>query len=331
MNNIKLIAGSSNPDLANLISKELGIPLTKCILDKFGNTERRFQILENVRDHDVFIIQTGAYTDYTSINDYLVELLIMIDACKRSSAKSVNVIMPTYPYARSDKKDSPRVAIAGSMVAQILESLGVNRIIAMDLHAGQIAGFTKRPMDNLYAIKLHINNLRNKYFKNYSPEEINRKFILASPDNGGVKRVEAYAEKLKMDFVVLHKQRDHSQISKVVKSLLVGDPASIKDKIVILIDDMADTMGTMCSASDLLKKNGATECWAMVTHGIFSGAAFENLEKCENITKVIVTNTMPQGDNCKRSNKIEVVNTSALFAEVIKREITGESISELFN
>ncbi len=335
MNNIKLISGRSNPELANLISRQLNIPLTVCRLEDFGNTELRVEIKENIRRYHVYIIQTGygKHNANHSVNDYFMELCSLVDACKRSSVKSVNVIMPNYPYARSDKKDDGRVPINGKMVANILQSLGVDRIIAMNLHSGQIQGFADVPFDNLWDIKLHIHNFKSTFFKNMDQKEINKNYILIAPDHGAIKRIEDYARRLGMKFATMHKQRDYSQNSVVLNSMLVGDETiyeDIKGKTAIIIDDIVDSMGTMVSASNELQARGVKEIIIVATHGIFSGPAFERINGCDAIKKVIITNTISQEANRKLCPKLEIVDTSGIFAEIIKRLSLGGSISELF-
>jgi ribose-phosphate pyrophosphokinase len=335
MKNVKLIAGRSNLELANLVSRQLNIPLTECRLDDFGNSELRVEIKENIRRYHVYIIQTGCQNIHTchSINDYFMELCSLIDACKRSNVKSVNVIMPNYPYARSDKKDDGRVPINGKMVANILQGLGVDRIIAMNLHSGQIQGFADVPFDNLWDIKLHIHNFRSTFFKNMDQKQINENYILIAPDHGAIKRIEDYARRLGMKFATMHKQRDYSKNSIVLNSMLVGDETiyeDIKGKTAIIIDDIVDSMGTMVSASNELQMRGVKEIIIVATHGIFSGPAFDRINGCDAIKKIIVTNTIPQEENQKMCHKLEVVDTSSIFAEIIKRLALGGSISELF-
>lgn len=329
MNKTKIITGRSHPELAQEVAKELGLELVKCELDRFSNTETKVQIKENVRGYDIYVFQTGAFTKELSINDFYMELLSIIEACYISDAASVSVVVPCYFYARADKKIK-REPITGSMVTNILKFLKVKRIIAMDLHSGQAQGFARLPFDNLYAIKLHIANLRKTLFKNMSNEEINKNFVLVSPDNGGAKRVDAYANELKMKAVIMHKKRDYSQSSVVTKSVLIGEHEDIVGKTAIVIDDMVDTMGTMVSASNELKEHGVKDVIILATHGIFSGSAIERINDCKNIKKVIVADTLPQQDNMKNCDKIETVKTAPLFAEVLRRLITEGSISELF-
>jgi len=332
LNKVKLIAGRSNPELAAEISKKIGVQLIPTKFVDFANTEINVEIEECVRGFHIYIIQTGCSYEGRSINDHLLELYAMIHACTLSSAKSVNVIMPCYAYARSDKKDAPRVPIMGACIALILNSLSVKRLISMDLHSGQIQGFFPRdPVDNLYAINLHCANLKNTIFKGLSVEEINNNFIIASPDSGGIKRTECYAKKMNMKHVLMHKHRDYEVPNAVLKTILVGDSESVKNKTVIIIDDIIDTLGTMISAANELKLHGAKNVILVATHGIFSGNATDRLNACTMITDVIVTNTIPQKINQEKSSKIKVVDVSYLFASTItKLQTCDSSISELF-
>lgn len=330
LDKIKLISGRSNPELATLISEKLNIKLVNVSIKEFGNTEIGVEIKESIRGFHVFIIQTGSGYNNRSINDHMIELFAIVNDCKLASAKSITLISPCLAYARSDKKDVPRVPIMGSCIVNILTTLGVNRIIAMDLHAGQIQGFSSEPFDNLYGIKLHLNYLRNELFNGLNNEEINKKYIFASPDIGGVKRVEAYAKKLGMKHVIMHKHRDYDKVNTVLNTILVGDAKDVEGKTIIIIDDMIDTLGTMVSAANELKKYNARDVILIATHGIFSGPAFERLNSCDMITRVIVTNTLPQTNNLEKTKKLHVVDTSDLFVTVIKLIITNGSISTLF-
>jgi len=327
---VKLIAGRSNPELADLMATKLGIPLVQTAIKDFGNTELGIEIRENIRGYHVYIIQTGGCHQGRSINDHLIELLNLIHACKLSNAKTINIIMPCYAYARSDKKLA-RESIMGSCLATILQSLGVNRIVAMDLHAGQIQGFFQGAFDNLYAINLHIDNLKKTIFKNMTPDEINNKYILVSPDVGAIKRIESYAKKLGMRYVVMHKHRDYDKPGTVLNSILIGDHDSVKGKTAIIIDDIFDSFGTLNAAVNELKTYDIKSVIAIATHGVFSGDAFNKINSNNLIEKVIVTNTLPQKDNLQKSVKLECVNISDLLAEVVKRLTVGGSVSELFS
>lgn len=330
MDKVKLIAGRSNPQLAQKIADHLGLPLVKCKFQDFANGEIYFEILENVRGCQIYFIQTGAGSadgNY-SINDFFVEALEIADACRRSDAASIAIIYPTFPYARSDKKDKPRVAIMSAVIANGLKAAGYSRIICMDIHAAQTQGVTTIPFDNLYGINLHISNLKETVLKGLSPEEINQRYVLVAPDMGSSKRIRAYATKLKMPHAVMDKQRDYSKPGTVAKSILMG--GDVRGKTAIVIDDMADTMGTMVAAVDDLTSHGVSDVIVIVTHGILSSPAVDRIKNCKAISQVIVTNTIDQTANCSTCDKIRVVDTSPLFADVVRRLTTGGSISELF-
>lgn len=330
---VKLVAGRSNLELAELISTKLEIPLAKLKISDFGNTEIGPEIKESIRGFHVYIIQTGGCYQGRSINDHLQELYGLIQACKLSSAKSVNLLMPCYAYARSDKKDAPRVPIMSSCQARIYETLGVTRVVSMDLHAGQIQGFLPTiPIDNLYAIKLHIDNLKNTVFKGLSDDQVKEQFVIASPDLGGARRCEAYAKRLGMKHVLMHKHRNYDLPGTVLNTVLVGEPDVVKDRTVIIVDDMVDTLGTVVSAANELKKYGAKDVIMVATHGVFSGPAIDRLNSCDMLKMAIVTNTLPQAENLSRTTKLQVVDTSDLFVEVIKRLRTGTGgLSDLFD
>lgn len=324
--NVKLIGGRSNPPLAEGISSQLGIPLTKCEISSFANGEVRVEINENIRGSYVFIIETGAGNESRSINDYLMETLLLVDACKRADAAKVAVILTCFPYARSDKKDRPRVPIAASLVTTILTAAGCDRIITMDLHSGQIQGFVSQiPFDNLYGINLHLEGLNDFY--NLSSEVVKNKYVLVSLDVGGAKRVKEYAKRLGMSYAIMDKQRDYSKPGTVLKSVLIGE---VKDKIAICIDDMADTCGTVVAGVKDLQEHGCIGAHILVTHGIFSGSAVERLNDCSFIKRVTCINTIDQTVNQNLIPKLVVIDASPLFERVIQRLSQGGSISELF-
>lgn len=328
MQKIKLISGRSNPKLSQGISDKMNIPLVKINFQDFGNGEIGVEILESIREFHVYIIQTGANTENHSINDYIIELIAIVDACRRSSAKTITVILPFYMYARGDKKDAPRVPIMGATIAFILKSLGVTRIVAMDLHAGQIQGFTDIPFDNLYGNKL----LTEKLNEIMNELDVND-YTLGSPDAGGIKRVESgYAKKMNKPFIILHKHRDYSKVNTVIDSVLIGKREDVEGKIIVLIDDMFDTFGTIQAAAKELKQKGALGVIAVATHGVFSGPAIQRINESDDILKVIVTNSLPQENNLNKinNNKLLVVDISDFIANVIFNLRTGGSVSSLF-
>lgn len=330
MDKIRIIAGRSNYNLAQKIANYLGLQLVNCTITDFANGEFYVEISENIRGMNVFFIQTGAGSldKRHSINDYYVEALQVADACKRSDVTSVNIIYPLFPYARSDKKNKPRVSIMSSVIANGLKDAGFSRIICMDIHAGQTQGVVKLPFDNLYAIKLQLEYLKENIFNGLTPEEINNKFVLVSPDVGGCNRIRDFAKRLEMHHAIMDKQRDYSKPGTVIRTILIGD--DIKDKTAIVIDDMADTMGTMISAVDTFKQYGVKNIIIVVTHGILSHPAITRINNCDLISQIIVTDTTDQSINLIRCDKLRVVETAGLFGEVIKRLICGGSISKLF-
>lgn len=327
---MKLITGNSHILLAQSISKYLQIELVSANVQKFSNGEIEVKINDNIRNQDIFIIQTGSSNASGSINDHIMETLILIDACKRSNVGSITLVMPYYPYSRQDKKDAPRVPISAKLMANLFSIGGVNRMISLDLHASQIQGFFEIAFDNLYAIGLISEYLKKNIFYGLSLEEMQKKYIFVSPDNGGAKRIMAYSQKFGINNVIMHKQRDYSKSSTVTKVILVGE-FDLQDKTAIVIDDMMDTMGTMTNASKELVAHGIKDIIVMATHGILSGPALERINNCEHIKKVVVTNTLPQMKNIQQCNKLEEIDITELIGKVIKNIINGDSISALFN
>ncbi|XP_071847899.1 ribose-phosphate pyrophosphokinase 1 [Apostichopus japonicus] len=315
MPNIKIFAGSSHQELANKIADRLGIELGKVVTKKFSNQETCVEIGESVRGEDVYIIQSGC----GDINDNLMELLIMINACKIASASRVTAVIPLFPYARQDKKDKSRAPISAKLVANMLSVAGADHIITMDLHASQIQGFFDIPVDNLFAEPAVL-----KWIQDNIPEWKNS--IIVSPDAGGAKRVTSIADRLNVDFAMIHKER--KKANEIASMVLVGD---VKDKTAILVDDMADTCGTMCCAANKLKEAGAVKIYAILTHGIFSGPAISRIENA-CFESVVVTNTIPQEKNVNEARgKISVIDISMILAEAIRRTHNGESVSYLFS
>ncbi|BFZ24257.1 hypothetical protein BsWGS_27295 [Bradybaena similaris] len=314
MPNIKVFGGTSHPDLAQKICQRLGIEQGKVVTNKFSNGECCVEIGESVRGEDVFIVQSGC----REVNDMLMELLIMINACKIASASRVTAVIPCFPYARQDKKDKSRAPISAKLVANMLSVAGADHIITMDLHASQIQGFFDIPVDNLYAEPAVL-----KWIKENIPDW--RNCTIVSPDAGGAKRVTAIADRLNVDFALIHKER--KKANEVAAMVLVGD---VKDKIAILVDDMADTCGTICHAAEKLLEAGAMKVYAICTHGIFSGPAISRINN-SMFEAVVVTNTIPQDQRMKEAPKIQVQDISIILAESIRRTHNGESVSYLFS
>ena len=328
-----IINGSSNPDLGYSISHNLETRPSDCTLDKFSDGEIQVTLKENVRNQDVFIIQSGYSnnkSDYNT-NDYLMETLILIDACKRSMAKTINVIMPYYPYCRQDKKDESRSPITAKLVANMLTQSGINRLVVMDLHSSQIQGFFDIPVDNIYSVNIVIEHFENTIFNNYTQEEKDKKFIVISPDAGAVKRTLKFAKLMGLDTAILHKQRNYGKKNTVERSILVGEKEELEGKTAIICDDMCDTGGTLIKSVNTLVENGITDVIVVVTHGILSGKAISRINDCRYVSKVIVTNSIDQQTNEKMCSKLETIKIDNLISQVVNCLNTGESISQLFN
>lgn len=308
MRSYKIFCGSAHPEFGNEISKYLDIVLSSASITRFSDGEINVQIGESVRGKDVFIIQpTCAPT-----NDNLMELLIMTDALKRSAANTINAVVPYFGYARQDRKAAPRVPISAKLVANIIQNAGINRLITMDLHAGQIQGFFDIPVDNLYGSVIFRDYIKSKHFSDP---------IVASPDIGGVARARYFADKIGLDLVIVDKKRQKANQSEVMN--IIGE---VRGKDVILIDDMIDTAGTMCKAADVLKQRGAKSVIALGTHPVLSGPALERIEQSV-LDEVVVTNSIPLAH---KNAKIKVLSVVPLFAEVIRRIHHNESVDSLF-
>ncbi|KAI0932177.1 hypothetical protein AcW1_000633 [Taiwanofungus camphoratus] len=312
-NGIKIFTGTSHPELAEIIARRLGLTLSKAEVTKSGIGETSVRIAESVREDDVYIINTGC----GQINTALMELCIMVHACKIASAKRITAVVPLYPYARQDKKDKSRAPITAKLVANMIQKSGCDHVVTMDLHASQIQGFFDVPVDNLFAEPSAIQYIRS----NFNLANI----VIVSPDAGGAKRATSMADRLGVDFALFHKER--KKANEVSRMILVGH---VKGKVAVLVDDMADTCGTLCLAAQHLSEAGATKVYGLVTHGILSGNALKTIEESA-LEKLIVTNTLPQQENQAKCSKIEVVDVGNVLAEVIRRSHYGESVSKLFD
>jgi ribose-phosphate pyrophosphokinase len=304
-----LFSGTANPELSNEIAKYLKMSLSEASINRFSDGEINVQISQSVRGKDVFIIQPTC----APANDNLMELLIMTDALKRSSAKSITAVVPYYGYARQDRKAAPRVPISAKLVANLMEVSGITRMVTVDLHASQIQGFFDIPVDNLYGAILFMDYIKSKNFKNP---------IIASPDIGGVSRARYFAERLGLEMVIVDKRREKANESEVMN--VIGD---VNGKDVILIDDMIDTAGTMVKAASALKKLGATSVMACCTHPVLSGPAFERIETGE-LDELVVANTIPMR---QISPKIKMLSTASMLGEVIRRVHNNQSVNSLFD
>lgn len=306
-----LFSGNSNLKLANEVCGYLNVPLGKAKIKTFSDGEIQIEIQENIRGKDVFIMQSTCYP----VNDHLVELLLMIDACKRSSAMRITVVVPYYGYARQDKKVAPRVPISAKLVADMIVTAGANRIITMDLHAGQIQGFFDIPVDNIFAAPVLL-----EYIKNNLKDDI----IIVSPDAGGVERARAFAKRLNAGLAIIDKRREAPNIAKAMN--VIGE---VKGKRTIVLDDMVDTAGTLTQAAEALTHKGVKEVHACCTHPVLSGPAIERI--CDSPFKsVVVTNTIPLNETSKLCEKIRVLSVAELLGETIIRSHTGRSVSSLF-
>jgi ribose-phosphate pyrophosphokinase len=309
MRGYKIFSGSACTEFAAEVCRTLDVPLSKASVKRFSDGEINVQISESVRGRDVFIIQsTGAPS-----NDNLMELLIMTDALRRSSASSITAVVPYFGYARQDRKAAPRVPITAKLVADMFETAGIDRVVTIDLHAGQIQGFFDIPVDNLYGAIIFEEYIRSKNLPNP---------VIASPDIGGVARARYFAEKLGLDMVIVDKRREKANESEVMN--IIGD---VVGKDIIMIDDMVDTAGTMVKAASALKKRGAISVMACATHGVLSGKAYENLNNGE-LDELVISNTLVLSG---QSDKIKVLSVAPLFAEVIRRVYHNESVNSLFS
>ena len=327
--NVVFFSGSSHPDLAGKIATQLNIPVAASIHDCFSNGERRIELHSNVRGRHVYILQTGCVSATESTNDYIMELLLMVNAARLSDAKSITAIIPHFPYSRQDKKDRSRTPISSRLVAEILQTAGVTRVVTMDLHSSQIQGFFTIPVDNLFARDLIIKHLETYFFTGLTRNQVQNRFVLVSPDAGGAKRVLKMAQKMELNSVLMHKQRDHSKKNHVDKTVIIGEEGCLKGKTCIIVDDMADTLGTVTNACDELVKNGANSVIVCITHGVLSGPALERLNASSTISHLITSNTIPQNFT-NDSNKIQIFDVSELLSTCIERIVNGGSISALF-
>ncbi len=309
---LKVFSGSAHPELAAEIAGHLGIPLGQARLSRFPDTEVSFQIDENIRGTDVFVVQPTC----TPVDEHLVELLIMIDAFRRSSAARITAVIPYYGYARQDRKDKPRVPISAKLVANVLSAAGANRVLTMDLHKAQIQGFFDIPVDHLFAAPVIIDYLARQRF----PE-----ITLVAPDAGGAERARAYAKRLGAGLAVIDKRRSQETGAAEVMNV-IGD---VDGRTCILQDDIVDTAGTMQKAASALMANGATRVLACAVHGVLSGPALDRIEQSP-IEKLIVTNTIRLDDKRARCPKIVVLSVARLLAQAIRSIHEESSVSSLF-
>ena len=306
-----IFSGNSNPALTARICDHLKTPVGQATVKTFSDGEIQIEINENVRLKDVFVIQSTCYP----VNDNLVELLLMIDACQRSSARRITAVMPYYGYARQDKKVAPRVPISAKLVADMLTIAGTQRLITMDLHAGQIQGFFNIPVDNLFAAPVLINYLREKFTDN---------LVIVSPDAGGVERARAFAKRLDADLAIIDKRR--SAPNKAQAMAVVGD---VRGKTAVILDDMADTAGTLTEAASAVRNAGAGDVHACCAHAVLSGPAVDRINESD-LKSMVVTDTIPLNEKAQACSKIQVLSIAELVGEAIVRSHTGDSVTSLF-
>lgn len=308
---LAILTGNANPALAKAISQELGIPLVDSLVGRFSEGEIRLKINENVRGKDVFVVQPTC----PPTNDNLMELLIMLDALRRASARRITAVVPFYGYARQDRKDQPRVPITAKLVANLITTAGANRVITVDLHAGQIQGFFDIPLDHLYAITVFEQYIRSKKLK---------PLVVVSPDVGGIKMARGYAKRLRAGLAIVDKRRDSPETTAVMHIL-----GEVKGKVCLLVDDLIATGSSLVEAAGALERAGATAVYACATHPILSGPARQRIaSSC--LKELMVTDTIPLGPE-KRHAKITVLSMAPLLSEAIRRIHYEQSISVLFD
>jgi ribose-phosphate pyrophosphokinase len=311
LNELKIFAGNSNLSLAREICSYLSVPLGKADVKTFSDGEIMVEIGENVRGRDVFVVQSTCQPS----NHNLMELLVMIDALKRASAARVTAVIPYFGYARQDRKVAPRTPITSKLVADLITTSGAQRVLCVDLHAGQIQGFFNIPVDHLYAAPVVLDDIKNRFSKS---------IVVVSPDAGGTERARAFAKRLDAGLAIIDKRRSAANVSEVMH--IIGD---VKDRTCIIVDDMIDTAGTLCQAASALKKHGAGDVYATATHAVLSGPALERINQSE-LKEVLITNTIPLDEKAKDCPRLRVISVAQLLAEAIRRIHGDESVSSLF-
>ncbi len=311
-NKIRVFSGNSNPALAEKICANLGVPLGAAKVKTFSDGEIMVEIGENVRGRDIYVVQSTC----SPTNNNLMELLIMMDALKRASAATITAVIPYYGYARQDRKVAPRTPITSKLVADLITTAGADRVVTIDLHAGQIQGFFNIPVDNLYAAPVILEHLKKRF-----PHDDT---VMVSPDAGGTERARAFAKRLGCTLAVIDKRRTGPNVAEVMH--LIGD---VKGKSAIILDDMIDTAGTLTQAARALKEHGAKSIYACATHGVLSGPAIERINESP-IEEVLIADTIPLGDKAEKTTKVKVLTVAELLAEAIRRIHEDESVSSLF-
>ena len=307
-----LFTGNANPELAEEIAKVLDTPLGEARVSRFSDGETFCEIRENVRGLDTYIVQPTC----SPVNDNLMELLIMCDALRRASAASITAVIPYYGYARQDRKVAPRTPITSKLTADLLVAAGINRVLCVDLHAGQIQGFFNIPFDHLYALPVFLDD--------YLKLRFDENAVFVSPDAGGVERARAYSKRLGASLAIIDKRRERANVSEVMH--LIGD---VKDRDCIIIDDLIDTAGTLCNAAHAVMEGGARRVVACASHGVLSGPAVQRIDESV-LEEVVVTNSIPPNDETRTSEKIRFLSIGKLLGEAIRRIHNSDSVSSLF-
>ncbi len=310
---MKLVAGNSNIALAEAIAAYLSIPLSKCVVRRFADMEIFVEIQENVRGEDVFVMQSTSFP----ANDHLMETLIIIDALRRSSARRITAVIPYFGYARQDRKPGPRTPISAKLVANLITEAGADRVMTVDLHAGQIQGFFDIPTDNLFAAPAMIRDIKEKYK--------GRKTMVVSPDVGGVVRARGLAKRIGAPLAIVDKRRERAGESEVMN--IIGD---VEGSSCIMVDDIVDSGGTLCNAAEALLAKGATDVSAYITHGVLSGGAVARIT-ASKLKELVVTDSIQATEAVRVSNNIRVLSIAPLIGEAIGRTAREESVSSLFH
>ncbi|MBL8564128.1 MAG: ribose-phosphate pyrophosphokinase [Hyphomicrobiaceae bacterium] len=310
--NVKLVAGNSNKPLAEAIARQIGVPLTKGVVKRFADMEIFVEIQENVRGQDCFVVQSTSFP----ANDNLMELLILIDALKRASARRITAVIPYYGYARQDRKPGPRTPISAKLVANLIERAGADRVLSLDLHAGQIQGFFDIPTDNLFAAPIIARDIQERF-----PGD---NLMVVSPDVGGVVRARALAKRIGAPIAICDKRRERPGESEVMN--VIGDVEGMR---CVLIDDIIDSGGTLVNAAEALLKNGATEVMAYITHGVLSGGAVSRIQN-SRLKSLVITDSIQPTEAVRAAKNIRVLPIAALIGEAIIRTSREESVSSLF-
>ncbi len=310
---MKLVSGNSNGPLADAIAAYLNIPLTKCTVRRFADMEIFVEIQENVRGEDTFVVQSTSYP----ANDHLMELLIIIDALRRASARRITAVIPYYGYARQDRKVGPRTPISAKLVANLITHAGADRVLTLDLHAGQIQGFFDIPTDNLYAAPAMVADIRENYD--------NGNLMVVSPDVGGVVRARGLAKRIGAPLAIIDKRRERAGESEVMN--VIGD---VEGHVCLMIDDIVDSGGTLCNAAEALKEQGASEVSAYITHGVLSGGAVARVSASE-LKHLVITDSIMPTEAIRVAHNIRVLSIAPLIGEAIARTSGEESVSSLFD